>query len=284
MTRSRFLQLERKLAERTVADRTLNNINVLYHTLNYCAEKGYNYRISSNVMPLATLPELNLSYSTAYNFKQLKSRIDECAKIIEKHNIRCSTHPDQFVVPASANPDVVSKSILELNKHAELMDMLGLPCSYTAPINIHMNCYKGDTQVIADRFLAVYDKLNTNVKNRLVLENEDKGNSWSVYDLYNLIYKRSGIPITYDSHHFRLNNRENVEASVAIELCISTWGKYKPLFHFSNGKDGADDNSHSEFVYTVHDELFNNEVDIDFEFKGKDFAIEKFVKDFKGGI
>jgi UV DNA damage repair endonuclease len=67
----------------------------------------------------------------------------------------------------------------------------------------------------------------------------------------------------------------------AIKMCMETWGKYKPLFHYSNGKTGATDRSHSDYVYTLHKELFENDVDIDFEFKAKDYAIERFETQFK---
>jgi UV DNA damage repair endonuclease len=69
-----------------------------------------------------------------------------------------------------------------------------------------MNCYKGDTKDIAKRFIDVYNDFPVNVKSRLVLENEDKPNSWKVEELYDLIYSNTGIPITYDNLHFRCNS------------------------------------------------------------------------------
>jgi UV DNA damage endonuclease len=161
------------------------------------------------------------------------------------------------------------------------MDLFGLPQSYEAPMNIHMNCYKGDTKDIAKRFIDVYNDFPVNVKSRLVLELEDKPNSWGLINLYDLIYQKTGIPITYDSHHFRLNNPENISPEKAILMCMETWGKYKPLFHYSNGKTGPTDRAHSDYVYTLHKELFENDVDVDFEFKAKDYAIEKFQTEFE---
>jgi UV DNA damage endonuclease len=281
MTKTRFLALERKTAEKTVADRTLNNVYVTRKTLEYCALHKWNYRVSSGMMPLETLPEANLSIETTYNYSKIKQEFDLCASVIKKNNIRCSTHPDQFVVPASANQSVVKKSIIELDAHGKMMDAMGLPQTYESPINIHMNCYKGDTKEIAKRFVDVYNDLPINVKSRLVLELEDKPNSWGLINLYDLIYQKTGIPITYDSHHFRLNNPENISPEKAILMCMETWGKYKPLFHYSNGRSGPTDRAHSDYVYTLHKELFENDVDVEFEFKAKDYAIERFEKEFK---
>ena len=281
MTKTRFLALERKNAERIVADRTLNNVVVTRKTLEYCALNKWNYRISSGMMPLETLPEANLSIETTYNYTTIKQEFDLCNTVIKKNKIRCSTHPDQFVVPASATKSVVEKSIIELEAHGKMMDAMGLPQTYESPINIHMNCYKGDTKEIAKRFIDVYNNFPVNVKSRLVLELEDKPNSWGLIKLYDLIYQKTGIPITYDSHHFRLNNPENISPEKAILICMETWGKYKPLFHYSNGKTGPTDRAHSDYVYTLHKELFENDVDVEFEFKAKDYALERFEKEFK---
>ena len=280
MTKTRFLALDRKNAEKIVADRTLNNVFVTRKTLELCASKNWNYRVTSGMMPLETLPEANLLLESAYNFKSIKNEFDLCAKVIKDNNIRCSTHPDQFVVPASSNLAVVTKSIEELKMHAKMMDMLGLPQSYEAPINIHMNCYKGDVKDIALRFIDVYKTFPDNVRSRLVLELEDKPNSWGLIKLYDLIYQKTGIPITYDSHHFRLNNPENISPEKAILMCMETWGKYKPLFHYSNGRSRPTDRAHSDYVYILHKELFENDVDVEFEFKAKDYAIEKFMADY----
>ena len=280
MTKSRFLSLERKNAERIVADRTLNNVYVTRKTLEFCGERGLNYRIASGMMPLETLPGANLLLENTYNFPKIKQEFDLCTNIIKKYNIRCSTHPDQFVVPASANSDVAKKSVDELTIHGKMMDYFGLPRSYDAPINIHMNCFKGDLNVIASRFIDVYKELTDSVKSRLVLELEDKPNSWSLVNLYNLIYQKTGIPITYDSHHFRLNNPQSISPEKAISMCMETWGSYRPLFHYSNGKANPGDRSHSDYVYILHDELFENDVDVEFEFKAKDYAIEKFIYDY----
>jgi len=281
MTRTRFLALERKSAERIVADRTLNNVIVTRKTLEFCASKKWNYRISSGMMPLQTLPDANLCMENNYNFDIIKQEFKLCADIIKKHNMRCSTHPDQFVVPASANPSVVKKSVEELIVHGDMMDLMELPQSYDAPINIHMNSYKGDIKEIAKRFIDVYNSLPHNVKSRLVLELEDKTNSWGLINLYNLIYQKTEIPITYDSHNFRLNNPENISPEKAISMCIETWGKYKPVFHYSNGKSSPTDRAHSDYVYILHKELFENNVDVEFEFKAKDYAIEKFETQYK---
>ena len=281
MTKTRFLSLERKNALSTISQRTLNNVNVAVNTFSLCVTKGWNYRISSDLFPLATLPEANLSLDILTDKDCIYNEFKRGAEIIKKNNLRCSTHPDQFVVPASVTKTVVEKSIVELKNHASIMDLFGLPQTYESPINIHMNIYKGGTKEIAKRFIDVYNDLPINVKSRLVLENEDKPNSWKVEELYELIYSNTGIPITYDNLHFRCNPGK-LSVKDAVKLCVSTWGKYRPLFHFSDN-DIANKNprAHGDYVRSIPNEYVDLDVDFEFEFKAKDYALERFEKEFQ---
>ena len=281
MTKTRFLSLERKNALSTISQRTLNNVNVAVNTFSLCVTKGWNYRISSDLFPLATLPEANLSLDILTDKDRIYNEFKRGAEIIKKNNLRCSTHPDQFVVPASVTKTVVEKSIVELKNHASIMDLFGLPQTYESPINIHMNIYKGGTKEIAKRFIDVYNNLPINVKSRLVLENEDKPNSWKVEELYELIYSNTGIPITYDNLHFRCNPGK-LSAKDAVQLCLSTWGTYRPLFHFSDN-DIANKNprAHGDYVRSIPNEYVDLDVDFEFEFKAKDYALDRFEKEFE---
>ena len=282
MTKTRFLALERKSAVDTVSKRTLNNVSTTVQIISLCASKGWNYRISSDLFPLATLPEANMSFDILPDKNKIYEMFKLGSEIITKNKVRCSTHPDQFVVPASASASVVAKSIVELKNHATVMDLFGLPQSYEAPINIHMNIYKGVTKDIAKRFIDVYNDLPVNVKSRLVLENEDKPNSWKVDELYDLIYSNTGIPITYDNLHFRCNTGK-LSAKDAVKLSMSTWGKYRPLFHFSdNDPSNKNPRAHGDYVRSIPEEYVGvNGVDFEFEFKAKDYALERFEKEFQ---
>jgi UV DNA damage endonuclease len=287
ITKKKFVDLAAKNLQSAinfVADKTLHNLYVTRKTLELCAKHNWNYRISSDIFPLYTLPEFNVPISQFYNFSQKVSpEIDRIKTLVRTANIRCSMHPDQYVVPASGNTDVVAKSIRELNYHGEVMDLFGLSRDYNSPINIHMNSFNSGTlEETAARFVAAFHKLSDSVKSRLVLECEDKPNSWDVTRLFDVIVsKLLEIPITYDSHHFRLNNPKQLSYSEAAALSASTWKNCKPLFHFSNGKASPADRAHSDYVYEQHNELFDMDVDVDFEFKQKDLAILAFEQNIK---
>jgi len=282
MTYAQYNKLGKKEAMKVLADRSLNNIKTIHAILKECAKNGWNYRIGSNVFPLMTHPDLDFTVNDFYNADDIINEFKEAAQTIKRHNIRCSMHPDQFVVPASPNPKVVKNSIRDLEQHAMIMNMLELPRSYEAPINIHMNCFNnGNFNETSDRFEKVYNKLNDSVRSRLVLENEDKGKSWSVNALYDHTYRRLGIPITFDNLHHLCNSGELTDQE-AFDLALSTWPKdVIPLFHFSESLAGKNPRAHADFptmlpaIYTNHKDPLH----LDFEFKLKEIAINKISRE-----
>ena len=281
MTYAQYNKLGKKQAMKVLADRSLNNIKTIHSIIKECANNGWNYRIGSNVFPLMTHPDLSFGVDDFYNADEIHAEFSDAAQTIAKYNVRCSMHPDQFVVPASPNPKTRKNSIRDLEQHAMIMDMLCLPKSYEAPINIHMNCYNdGKFDETADRFYSEYETMSDGVRKRLVLENEDKGKSWTVQNLYDHIYKHMGIPITFDNLHY-LCNSGSLTDQEAFDLALSTWPKdVIPLFHFSESLPGKNPRAHADFP-TMLPVIYANHKDplhLDFEFKQKEIAINKIPR------
>ena len=93
------------------------------------------------------------------------------------------------------------KTINELNKHAELMDLMELDKTTFYPINIHINTTKPTRELAAERFCKEFENLSDSCKKRLVVENDDGLNQYSVKMLYDMVHSVIGIPITFDQHH-----------------------------------------------------------------------------------
>jgi UV DNA damage endonuclease len=280
MTYSQYVKRGRENALAELSGRSLNNLITIKHILLECVKNNWNYRIGSCVFPLITHPASTYDITSLKDYAEIKKTFTEISNIIKNNNVRCSMHPDQFVVPASERDVTRNTSKRELEQHAFIMDKLDLPKSHEAPINIHMNCYLGGgddvLKRIAERFINEFYTMSSSVQKRLVLEVEDKQNSWSVKELYDYVYSQTKIPITYDSHHHRCGHINKMSCEDACELARSTWNNIKPLFHFSNGKSSTTDRSHSDYVYEIHPELMNKATDIDFEFKMKESAIIDF--------
>lgn len=279
MTYAQYKKLGKKKAMIVLADRSLNNIRTIHAIIKECAKNGWNYRIGSNVFPLMTHPDLKFGVEDFYNASQIQAEFSACADTIKKTGVRCSMHPDQFVVPASPNPKVRKSAVRDLEQHAMIMDLLQLPRSYQSPINIHMNCFNnGNFEEAANRFFDEYDNMSDGVRTRLVLENEDKGKSWNVVKLYNHIYERSNIPITFDNLHNLCNPSTLLDEQEAFEMALSTWPKdVIPLFHFSESLAGKNPRAHADYPTFLPDVYKNhkNPLHLDFEFKMKELAIQK---------
>ena len=216
MTRKRFNDLtkahSRDYAINELQSRILHNVRITQRILEHCAANDiYHYRLSSKLFPLVTDATLNLSIDNFTNYNDIVSELKQIGIIAKNHAITISIHPDQFNVLASKRSDVVDKTIAELNFHARIMDYMGLPQDYSAPMNIHPSTSTNDPtednlREIVDRFYAAFKKCDEGVQKRLVVENEDKG-CWNCGNLFMYFYNycRSNhghfFPLTYDNLH-----------------------------------------------------------------------------------
>jgi UV DNA damage endonuclease len=93
---------------------------------------------------------------------------------------RLTMHPGPYNCLASPNPKVVAKTIRELNGHSEQFNMMGFEPSNHNKINIHVGGAYGDKKSTLARFVSNFSLLNDDTKKRLVIENDDSPNEYSV--------------------------------------------------------------------------------------------------------
>ena len=102
--------------------------------------------------------------------------------------------------------------------------------------------------------------------------------------LYDDVYKRIGIPIVFDSHHFECGPQDT-DYEEALLMAIESWPSgVRPQCHHSNSKALYEDesvvlNAHSSWYY----EPFNDcgfDLDVVLECKQKERALLKYRKDF----
>jgi UV DNA damage endonuclease len=204
-----------------LGQRWLNNVDVTIMHIEHCAREGWGYRVSSSLFPCLTHPAFGYTVEDVPQYKQIMDLFDYCVAN-DAWGVRLSTHPDQFNVLASENNLSVEKTIAELNHHGWVMDMLGCQRNYYNPINIHVNCTKGDLDDIAARFMSNLNKCDQSVTSRLVVENEDRG-CWTVANLL----EHFSIPITYDNLHDKCNPDEYLDD--AAYKCASRHAHRLPL-------------------------------------------------------
>ena len=277
-------------AQSVLEERIEHNLRITQQIIQHCADNDiYHYRLSSKLFPLVTDPTLGLDIAKFSNYSVLLEELKKIGEIADECGVSISIHPDQFNVLASTNPNVVNKTIDELNFHAHIMDLIGLPQDYTAPINIHPststnNPTEDNLRQIVDRFYEGYKRCSEGVRKRLVVENEDKG-CWNCANLFMYFHNYCGtkhghfFPLTYDNLHDHCNpshfQGNKVTQAQNVQAFVGTWKNVIPVFHFSWGK--ADKlRSHADYA---DENIPQYDVDItwEIELKQKDYAIFRLL-------
>jgi UV DNA damage endonuclease len=260
-----------------VSETALKNMIDLSRILQWNLDNGILvYRMSSDLFPWMSEYE----FKDLPHYRMLHELAAAIGKFVKENGMRLSFHPGQFDVLASPNPEVVRKTIYDLDQHARIMDMMGLPKDHSAAINIHVGGSYGDKQSALERFCENFQQLAPSTRARLVVENDDKPSQFGVIDLFHGIYQKVGCPITFDHLHHRFCTND-ISAEQAALLAASTWGEITPLQHYSSSKSLYEDSSainrsHADYIYeTIPDYGF--EVDVEVEAKAKDLAVLQYL-------
>ena len=274
MTHKRFSSLDREEALSILGDRILNNMMVTNEIIKYCGRHNFAYRISSDLFPLITYDEANIELDDLPNYDDIQDSFDDIAHTIATTNVRISCHPSEFNVLASTNPVAVEKTITELNFYSSFMDRIGCPADYRSPMNIHIHNKSGTYDEVRNRFMTNFDRLDSNCRNRIVVENDDKLGGWSVIELIHQFHDITAIPITFDYLHHACHPN-GVSEETAIRACHRSWDGYTPLFHYSESRPGNNPRAHADYANNTFN-TYGLNFDIDFELKMKDKAILQF--------
>lgn len=262
-----------------VSELIISNLEDTIKVLDYnLSQDIYIYRLSSDSFPWMSEYEFN----DLPNFNKINSLLLKIGNKIKDSNIRVSYHPGPFNVLASENQSVVDKTIKELNKHAEIMDLMNLDQSTFYPINIHINTTKPTRELAAQRFVDNFSLLTDSCKKRLTIENDDSPNQYSVKMLHDWLYKEIGIPIVFDQHHF-LYGPQDQSMEDAIKLAHSTWNT-RAMTHMSSSKTLEDNKgrqtAHADYIYEEI-KTYGLDFDTEIEAKAKDLAVIKYRKQFQ---
>ena len=262
-----------------VSDLALANTKDLKTYIQWNNEMGIKlFRLSSQIFP----------WSDEYNVKDLKdydeiaSIMFEVGKIAKDAGQRLTMHPGPYNCLASPTKKVVEKTIRELNFHSEQFNMMGYDPSPYNKINIHVGGAYGDKELTLNRFCDNFELLNDDTKKRLVVENDDSPNEYSVKDLVNGVHLRIGIPITFDYFHHKFNTGGLTEEEALI-VASATWPEgVTQCCHYSESrqKEQLDESirpqAHSDLIYEKI-QTYGLEPDIVIEAKLKEQSIFKRV-------
>ena len=96
MTYKRFSGLPRYEALQILGDRILNNLVVTNKTIEFCHENNWVYRVSSELFPLITFDEANVSLEDLPNHDEIQDEFDNIEQTIKNTNVRVSAHPSEY--------------------------------------------------------------------------------------------------------------------------------------------------------------------------------------------
>lgn len=259
---------------------TLSNVTDLMEIVKWNDENGIKFfRMSSEMFPWAS----HYSIDDMPHIKEISKKLKEVGDFAKKHNHRLTFHPGPFNKLASPKENVVKNTINDLEIHGKIMDLMGLPRTHWAKINIHVGAAYGDKPTALATFCKNVERLSPAVRTRLTVENDDKASLYSTKELYEGVYKQTNIPIVFDYHHHKFCTGGQTEKE-ALELACSTWGDIIPVVHYSESAREEQNNSkireqkHSDLVYNKIN-TYNNNINIMIEAKRKELAVLKYKKE-----
>ena len=255
------------------------NLKDLIKILEYNISKGILlFRISSDIIPFGSHTINNFNWN-----KYFKDDLNKIENLIKTNSIRVSMHPGQYTVINSTNDKTVSKSIIDLNYHCLFLDSLNL--DFSSKIILHIGGVYNDKAKAINNFIYNYNHLSNNIKNRLVIENDEKN-----YGINDLLYisEKCSIPIIYDNLHYICYENSQSDNYSILNLIKHTWGKDDGAIkvHFSEQNKLKKKGSHSKTIscnkfLDYINSLKDLDIDIMTEVKDKDFSAIKCINSIK---
>lgn len=231
------------------------------------------FRISSDIVPLASHNDFDFDWK-----KEFKSILNDIGDFITSNNIRVTMHPGQYTVLNSTKPEIIEKSIKDLLFHCEFLDCLN--SDYSNTVTLHVGGVYDNKSESIKRFINTYNSLPSKIKNRLVIENDEK--NYSLDDLFN-IHSDTGLPIVFDNLHeecFLNKQLSHEELYNIFEKASSTWGDRTAKVHYSQQDLLRKKGSHSPTIRSAefldyYSVIKNFNIDIMQEVKDKNISVLK---------
>jgi UV DNA damage endonuclease len=252
-----------------------NNLDCLLKILTFNVDHNLLFfRITSDLIPFASHLVCQFDWLTYF-----KDQLSSIGAFIRSNKVRISMHPGQYTVLNSPDGKILTRSIEELRYHTDVLDALGLDAS--AKIQVHIGGVYGDKDGSIRRFTERYSNLDTAIKRRLVIENDDR--SYTVEDCMK-IHGETGVPILFDTFHHELNHSRSPSIDVLAEI-TKTWQDHDgiPMVDYSSHHVGGLKVNHTESIDNSHFKRFLTvtqpyDFDIMLEIKDKEMSALKAVE------
>ena len=163
---------------------------------------------------------------------------DHCERIFapvgdaaRRLGVRLSFHPGQFCVLASESDEIVERSILEFEYHADMARWMGYGQSWHSEgfkINVHLSGKGGP-----EKFLRTLKKLSPEARNLITIENDEISNG---LDLTLLVSDH--VALVLDVHHHWVKTGEYITPEDdRVQRVLESWRGVRPAMHFSTSRE-----------------------------------------------
>lgn len=221
-----------KAAREKIQSLCFHNVRAIQRVLDVLARKPEElrmFRISSDILPGYTHPDVTKYYEDADFIGALSKKFGEVGEFARNNNIRLSFHPGQFVVLASDNADVVERSIQEFEYHAMVAAWMGYGKQFQDfKCNVHIS---GRLGVAGMR--ETWKKLSPEARNIITVENDEI--TCGVDDILEI---KDLIPVVLDIHHHFVKTGEYMSVTdTRVSAIIDSWRGVRPAMHYSYSRD-----------------------------------------------
>jgi len=261
-----------------VGELGLQNVRDLYQIVQWNSRNNIKmYRIGSDIFPWQS--EYKLEQLPQYT--KIVNLLKAIGDYVTKDGQRLSFHPGPFNILGSTKPGVVERTIVDLQNHSEIFDLMGFEPSPYNKINIHVGATYGDKEGTLDRWCNNFKRLNERTRKRITLENDDKESMYTIVDLL-WAHERVGVPLVFDYHHHNCHPGD-IDQQTALQYAMSTWPEgIRPAVHYSSSRRLNEDSSvkvqaHADYIYEKID-TFGYDIDIMLECKAKELALLEYRK------
>lgn len=237
------------------------------------------FRLSSKLIPLATHP-------IAQNWDWISELADELKSLglyARENKFRLSAHPDHFTLLNSPKEEILTESIKDLEYHHQIFQAMELD---SAKLVIHVGGRYENKDLSIEKFINNHKKLPLHLKNRIILENDDK--IYTSRDVLEICQELK-IPMVLDIHHHWCNNY-NDEIKDYLPEIFDTWKNepIPPKIHLSSPRDQKHFRHHADNIdlpffleFLEKAQKVNKNFDVMIEAKNKDGALFQLMRELK---
>jgi UV DNA damage endonuclease len=186
-------------------------------------------RITSDMLSFYTHEDYTDFWQSQYIQSSLERWFAPLGETARANDIRVSFHPDQFVVLASDNQNIVNKSIEEFEYHATMAKYMGYGKQFQdCKINVHISGRQGPEGI-----RKAYSRLSDEAKNCITIENEEIS-----HGLEDCLSISDIVPIVLDIHHNWVREGVYIDPnSDSVKRVVDSWRGVRPTCHYSVSRE-----------------------------------------------